>query len=243
MGAKFALMLHHGELKVSRFKFLYYLAYARIDFFFCMNDQQESFYKQMSVPVSKNIRVSSYVPPIGSLKDSQTQPEIDSFFDGKQVFITSGYPTAIYNHEWCIRYFVDHSNYKLALFLYGDGEEKEKIIEYSSGCDRIKIFYDYGQDAFNYALSKSFLYLRPTSKDSFGIAVGDAIELGIRVLASDVCKRYPGVHLFSPKNYSVFCDNLGKVLRGEAIRVEATRGFLPFSYPDLRLLKLKGYNS
>jgi hypothetical protein len=45
-------------------------------------------------------------------------------------------------------------------------------------------------------LAKASLYVRPTRKDSYGLAVADAAALGTPVAASDICPRDPRARLF-----------------------------------------------
>jgi glycosyltransferase involved in cell wall biosynthesis len=67
------------------------------------------------------------------------------------------------------------------------------------------IFYFHKDEkTFLAALGKSAAYLRPTSIDSWGIAVGDAILLGVPAIASDVCERYPGAILCDANDYGKF---------------------------------------
>jgi len=238
-GAKFAFMLHHGELSFSRFGFLYKFAFSRVDLFFCMTSQQEGFYRGFAIPESKIVRVSSYVPPSKACVDRESRAEVDSFFEGGRVFVASGFPKGIYNHEWCVQYVLEHVEYKLALFIYGDGDLKERLLESVSECDRLNIYFDCDQDLFNYAISKCFIYLRPASTDSFGVAVADAVEMGVQVLASDVCKRYPGALLFSLSDYEAFCRCLDAVITGQRVRVETSDDFYPFLYPDMKILGFK----
>lgn len=230
-GAKFSLMLHHGDLN-SRTPLLSRAALSRIDYLFCMTENQELFYKSIGIPERKILRVSSYIPPTTEPLNKSKQDQIDSFFNASKVLIASGYPTKIYNHDWCIRFVKNNPEFKLGIFIYGSGSELNKLIDSASSCDRIKIFQDHNQSEFNYALSKSLIYLRPTSKDSFGIAVADAINLGVKALASDVCQRYPGTHIFNPGKYEDFCLALESVISDKNIKIESDAGFIEFYYPD-----------
>lgn len=236
MGAKFALMLHHGELHKS-FGFLSSIAISKIDLIFCMNEGQERFYKSIGVPARKIVWSNSYIPPVmeptANESPSDSIDPIDSFFFNSKVLTASGYPTSIYNHDWCIRYTKENPEFKLALFLYGDGAELERLTELASTCSRVRVFRNCSQSDFNYALSRSLVYLRPTSKDSFGIAVADAVSFGIKALASNVCRRYPGTYIFKMSDYKGFCMAVNSAVNGDGIAVEVSAGFNSFNYPSI----------
>lgn len=170
--------------------------------------------------------------PISSVVEAHK--DIEGFFDGSRVLVASGYPSSLYNHEWCIDYVSARKGLKLAIFLYGSGDAQRNIEERVDS-ERVRVFWNCNQDTFNHALSRASVYLRPTSKDSFGVAVADAVELGVPVVASDVCKRYPGAGLFPVGDFSAFCETVDCILNGTDIRTEDSEGFRAFSYSDLDL--------
>lgn len=59
-------------------------------------------------------------------------------------------------------------------------------------------------------LEKSHIFIRPTSTDSYGISVAEALTLGIPAIASDVCKRPEGTIIFRKRDhedlYVKVCD-------------------------------------
>ncbi|WP_457862546.1 glycosyltransferase [Pseudomonas aeruginosa] len=233
--SEFSLMLHHGSLQVkSSRKWLYRAALSRLDYVFCMNEGYRQFYRGLGVPEEKMRLVSSYIkiPPLSSIVEPRK--DIEQFFDGSRVLVASGYPSSLYNHEWCIDYVSAREGLKLAIFLYGSGDALRNIEERANS-ERVKIFWNCSQATFNHALSRASVYLRPTSKDSFGVAVADAVELGVPVVASDVCKRYPGAGLFPVDDFSAFCETVDCILNGTDIRTEDSEGFRAFSYSDLDL--------
>lgn len=48
------------------------------------------------------------------------------------------------------------------------------------------------------------VFVRPTSTDSFGISVAEAISCGVPAIASDVCERADGAILFQSRNMAEF---------------------------------------
>jgi glycosyltransferase involved in cell wall biosynthesis len=54
--------------------------------------------------------------------------------------------------------------------------------------------------------SKIDLFIRPTCSDAYGISIQEALDMGVRVIASDVCQRPEGTILFESRNQ----DDLNK---------------------------------
>lgn len=226
--SEFALMLHHGQLKSGKLEGLYRLALSKVDVVYAMNDEQLNFYKDLGR--SKNIRlVSSYVNP--NLIDLENpNPQLVNFLKSKIRLVGSGYPDSIYNHEWSIEYAEQNPTVSLALFLYGN---PDGIIRLKKICKRVKnviIFENCEQEEFNFVLANATIYLRPNQKDSFGIAVADAVEFGVKALASNVCKRYPGSYLFEVDSFESFTSSIDKLLAGDKIALEKESNVASFSY-------------
>ena len=70
---------------------------------------------------------------------------------------------------------------------------------------------------FNAVLSRSDIYVRPTSIDSFGIAIHDARALGLQVVASDACERPKDVKVHESDNYDQFRKLLKKCVTSSNI--------------------------
>lgn len=228
---KWALMLHHGNLDpIFSYRFTGFLL-RNFDSIYCINKSHKDFYLKAGVPVAKLKESSSYVPPFVGNIDIAVKAEIDAFLGGGFTLVASGYPSKIYNHNWCIDYVREHGELKLALFLYGNGDNLDNILLAASACPRIKVFWSVDQLAFNYALSLADVYLRPTQRDGFGVAVADAVSFGVPVLASNVCKRYPGTRLFEPTSYDVFSKELSALIAGNSTaEIASADGFHTFSF-------------
>ena len=59
------------------------------------------------------------------------------------------------------------------------------------------------------------LYLRPTSSDGYGLSIDEAIYMGSKALASDVCRRHPEAYIFSSRNQIEFENSIVKILESE----------------------------
>jgi hypothetical protein len=206
---RFHLTLHHGSLDRCYPSFLFRYIFSKIDVIYCLSESQHSFYRNYVLAGDQRLRIStSYVPMPAPPLDVRIK-EIDDFIGNKKFSIISGYCTRIYNHDWVVRLFNEvELNQKLVIFLYGFIDEKyfELLKALSENNTRINIFFNVPQGSFSFYLSKASFYLRPNSSDSFGIAVADAVNYGVAVLASDVCKRYSGAYLFKPLNYECLVD-------------------------------------
>lgn len=231
LSSRWGLMLHHGDLSPFTSPKLIALVLSRFDVIFALSKSQHDFYVSMGVSAEKIITTSSYVSPLLDEPTGEMFSYIDDFFSGHQTFVASGYPSKIYNHLWCINYVSSRPNYRLALFLYGNGECVEELMNAARCCDRIKIYFECDQNVFNYALSKAVAYLRPTSVDSFGIAVADAVNMGIPAIASNVCRRHPGTLVLNIDSYESFTIAVDKYMSGDRIgTVEEVGDFRAFSY-------------
>jgi hypothetical protein len=228
---KWILMLHHAKLESLLPDFLVRRLLRRFDHIVCMTEGQYESYRLHGINSDKLVRASSYIQPMPTKPDKTFQEDVDSYFSAKPTLVVSGYPTKTYNLDWCIRFVGGREEYQLALFAYGDGSEKTEIQRQDGKFTNVRIYWDQKEENFNYALSRAKCYLRPNTKDSFGIAVADAVNYGVPVLASDVCPRYQGAETFRITTYESFesalVESLNNKSRGNG---SASATIVPFSY-------------
>jgi len=211
-GRKFLLTLHHGVLKDTFFSSLVArLALKKIDKIYAINYQQAAYYKNNAVDKEIIKICSTYVEPFSELRDDSSNILADFCQSGDLLFIASGFPESYYNHDWCINALADKPSCKLVIFLYGKGDMYEYYKNYRD-IDNVKFVWGSSQDEFNSVLMHADYYLRPSARDSFGIAVADAACFGAKVIASDVCKRFPGVYLFKSNDYADFLSVLKSLI-------------------------------
>jgi len=228
---KWILMLHHGVLESPLPAFLVRHLLRRFDHIICLNETQYQTYCIHGICSGKLVKASSYIRPLVSRPNKKFQKDIDIFLSSKPTFIASGYPKDLYNFEWCIRFFSSRKDYQLVVFIYGEGPEKIKLKELIRKYDNIRAYWDQREDNFNYALANAFYYIRPNARDSFGIAVADAVNFGVPVLASDVCPRFQGASTFKITTYESFENTLDCALnKGSTENNFQTTSFVPFSY-------------
>ena len=199
MNNEWSLMLHHGHLSSKLPRFITRSILNKFDRIYALNQRQEEFYRGFKSDLNI-IQETSYVP--ASLIDIN---DIEKLLlnsvkeSGFKVVLGSGFPRALYQHHLLINLINENKNTYLFLFLYGEGELKQELLNLNH--PRIKVFIDKDEDIFNYYLSNADLYVRPTLEDSFGIACADAVEFGVPVIASDVCKRYSGVQVYNTEEF------------------------------------------
>lgn len=210
-GVKWELMLHHGELS-TRLPFWFVARILRrFDRVYAIGQNQYSIYA--SYGLTSVQRASSYVPPV--IEYDSVSLSVKEAVDvvknsGKRLVLASGFPRELYRHDVAVRLCEGRDDRMLMLFLYGDGELKA----FFQGLNKpnILVFWDTPENDFNYALSCASLYVRPTLKDSFGIACADAVSFGVPVVASDVCTRANGVVTCDVGSGDEFIDVCNKAI-------------------------------
>lgn len=196
-GTRWALTLHHGDLGDEVKPWVKWVLSSRVDFILALNERHSNWYSGV-VSIDKIIQSSSYVPPQQpkpSIEVSTMVSDLKSKF--KNIFVCSGFPARIYNHLLAIELMREHKDSVLVCCLYGCGPLRNEIKKSAGLVGNAIVVESLNEDDFNYLLSRSDLYLRLNTEDSFGIAVADAVNFGVKVVATKVCKRYPGAVLIS----------------------------------------------
>lgn len=210
IGVKWFLTLHNGSLKKPKILpyWLFRFVLSRFTLIFSLSEVQYKFYLRSGVDENKIRKGSSY---IFLKEESEVDDVVYRRWKNKAEkfrvnYVASGYATAIYNHIWSLEKLSTMKDCSLSLFLYGDRDQAvwNEIQKYSS-FENIEIFWKVDGSTFNKILSEADVYLRPNSVDSFGIAVADAVNFGVKVIASDVCERYPGAQTFKGKEQFFYC--------------------------------------
>lgn len=222
--SRWVLMLHHGSLEINGYFKRIITNYAiacvkrKIDLVLALNDHQECFYYQHGFKAIE--RTCSYLPCLSVInKIPYLQTIIDWLrLNNKSILVASGFPRKMYNHMWLIDFARDN-NVAVFLFLYGDGDVMPSLIKACQKSDDCYLFYGCTEHSFNFVLAHADIYVRPNDIDSFGISCADAITLGTRVLASDVCPRFPGCRIYDHREggYQAFSDALLNMLADRKI--------------------------
>ncbi|WP_066358639.1 glycosyltransferase family protein [Aliarcobacter cryaerophilus] len=221
-----SLCLHHGELdKIylrsnSFFKSMYKYSISKVDTIQYLSLLQLQFYKKYFNKYNINYeQISSYIPIDKKIVDEKlVSNEIKSFYKKyKKKLLMSGYPRSYYRYDMLINY-IKKNNIKdmcITICLYGDEEEGfiNKLYDTIKECENIKIIFDLNMFEFLSLMSFNDIYIRPNDVDSFGIAVADAVNLGLDVLASDICDRYNGSVIFKTGDISAFENKLKGLIK------------------------------
>ena len=174
---------------------------------------QRQFFGSLGVPEEKLAPVSPFFGIEQGGTEGGESPEAAQIRQwsaaGHDVFVVSGYPTSIYRHEQVLDSFErlwasgNHS-IRLVLFLYGDDAEGalQRISERVAKLPFAVGHWRCSGGVFLEALRHAKGYLRMNAVDSYGVAVAEAISLGLPVLATDVCERYPGATLVAVDDFN-----------------------------------------
>lgn len=218
------LMLHHGDIESSSWlaNIFYTFVLNKFEVIYSLSPSQESIYLKYKVK-SKVITTTSYVPAkvdFNSRCYETIYQEISHIRRNRsKIFISSGYPTDIYNHKSVINLASNElCDCYIYIFIYGPLKGRNELKGMIGGVENIRIIEDKSEEIFNIYLSLSDCYLRPTSKDSFGIAVADAINFGKSSIASNVCNRYQGCILYDHESDESLRDILLSYMKGRDMR-------------------------
>ncbi|UBU95210.1 glycosyltransferase family protein [Edwardsiella tarda] len=225
------LCLHHGTLSSNPItSLLYSLVLRRMTKVFSLSDAQSKFYGGF-IDKTKIISSSSYIPLSSDYKKETLSRSFNVFIAGSEDF---HYHLKETLHEIISYHENDKSFIKITVVVYGRYSNKfvDSLMELKKATTLdIQFFFDLCSADFNKKLSEHDIYIRNTSIDSFGISVADANEMGVSVIASDVCQRYPGTYLFKYRSPSSFLDVYDKLYRGETdslIVSEQPRNIFPY---------------
>lgn len=207
------LTLHHGDQfaimknAIWPLRLLTRIALRRMDKVVALSYEQEFFYRSLGVPVDCIERWPTAIP-IGLKPDLSLLPpkirELLSTMAGREekILMTSGYPSQFYGYELCVELLDQLSaeiQCNLIICLYGQGPdpdyEKNLRIKLSQH-PKIYLLGPLPAEGFLALLSKADLYLRPSTVDSFGLAITDALDMGTPCIASDVCTRDSRCEIF-----------------------------------------------
>jgi glycosyltransferase involved in cell wall biosynthesis len=211
------LTLHNGDLDrgVSKYLFsriLMKIGLNKCDLIGTLSSSQDAFFRKLGVNKEKLHAISSFIPRDWNNIDPPSFSEFPEIIEwvnnGDSIFIVSGYPTVIYQHEKIFETFEKlwqdgYKNIRLVAFLYGsdsDGILKLLRARFES-TPYAKLHWEKNEMAFLSALNICSGYIRMNTVDSYGLAVAEAISLGKPVLASNVCERFNGANLIDPSDF------------------------------------------
>jgi Glycosyl transferases group 1 len=245
-----SLILYHGKMKKSIWQILLKpilkIALNKFSTVGVLSDEQFDFYEKYGGKELAKIPLSFYLPCKSPVLTDDLSLVLNRILnwklEGVRVFLSSGYPTLIYQHEKIIDSFkrLQGEKIALALFLYGEDSDGilNRIKKNIVGVDNIFIYWAQPESVFMAALSMANGYIRMNTVDSFGVAVADAVNLGVPVIATNVCPRYPGAICISPDDDESLRDFiLGRPIEGEVNPTSSRVSYDIYQFIDLFLDK------
>jgi len=223
-GQMYVLTLHHGQLferhqQLNRlFRNVAAFSIRSFDRVIALSNRQHEFYADViGVPADCLVRASSHI----SLPREAVIPPV-SLLPAKNVerlsFVASGGIAPHYGHADAIKLISDlrsRFDVQLTLCLYGPRDDREyldRLRSLAARTDGITFHFDLDLPDFLKILATADIYLRPSTVDSFGLAVADAMALGVPAVASDVCDRCHGTALFPAGDYEAFKTTVEEVV-------------------------------
>jgi glycosyltransferase involved in cell wall biosynthesis len=206
------------------------LALTRVSYIETLSDAQHTFFRALGVPDAR-IRPAPEVLSLNLVPDETALPNelqrLTAFEDGGDVslLVTSGYPRRTYGFELSLALldavsarFSSH----LVVCLYGEGDDsryERELREKLAAHPRVTVVGGMPPQAFLALLARASLYLRPSTEDSRGLAVVDALDVGTPSVASDVCGRDPRARTYPVTDHAAFFETATAILEsGRATR-------------------------
>jgi len=242
---KWMITLHNGALKIPTgliaSTLINKLVVRKIDLFLAINENQSRFYREeLNIPESKVILHDSYIPVFNSPPVIRNSCLLDFTDKFPKYILANGYVKPIYNFEILIEFAKENPDIGVLIIAYGERDMSyskmlEKQIEDLSN---VCIFEAVSQSTFLSLLNGCTVYVRPNKVDSFGIAVADAINFGISVVATNVCRRYPGTIIVDVNKPELFKSEINRALKIEVKNTQnLEKKILDKKYSYLKLLK------
>lgn len=215
LGRKFFLTLHNGS-QLSTYQKLGLLAKrfvgkgaSKIDCAFSLCDDHAKLYRQLGVDEARIVHTKSQIAAPNVVPACVDDRHFQLRERYRHLVVSSGHVSRTYNFEYLVRFVNENPDCAGLLFFYGEHIDHAYLTELQQQMvdpHRFAVYFHQTEAVFLAALATADAYLRPTHVDSWGIAVADALSLGIPAIASDVCERSPGAILCSSKNFHLFSE-------------------------------------
>jgi len=182
---------------------------------------------ELAVPEDRISVIPPYLPPERTDEARRAiEPDVDRFLRARRpIFTASAYRLTfhdgqdVYGLDLCIdlcrELLPDHPQLGFLFALPAIGDERY----FAAMQERIAVsgigdHFRFARSATEYwpIIERSTILVRPTSTDSYGISVMEAIDLGVPAIASDVCRRAPGAILFHNRNFESLLEASRRVL-------------------------------
>lgn len=203
---KAVLTFHSGgypasdEGRTARARSLRGFVFRRLDAIIAVNDEIGQLFRRFGVASDRVRIICPYV--LVDQDSPQPLPEaLQNFFDAHEPVLLT---VAGLEPEYDIPVQIEavgsllEKYPKIGLLIVGSGslaDEMKALIDAKPYAGRIELCGDLPHDLTLRAMAESSLFLRTTRYDGDSIAVREALQLGLRVIATDNRMRPEGVHL------------------------------------------------
>lgn len=212
-GRKFFLTLHNGsQIKIFQNlsagnRQLVRIGSEKVDCAFSLCEDHSLLYHRLGMDASRIVHTKSQIaaPNVAPAFVDERHADLRKQF--RHLVISSGHVSRSYNFEFLIRFVNEHGDCAGILFFYGEHVDEcylEELKSQMKNPAQFAIYFHQSEATFLSALATANAYLRPTHVDSWGIAVADAVAMGVPAIASNVCERATGAILVQPENYDHF---------------------------------------
>jgi glycosyltransferase involved in cell wall biosynthesis len=219
-------IFHHGDQakefgKLNIIQRLFFrLSLRRFDRVGCISSRQFDFFSKFSQ--SELCQVTPYIPESNLATNSLNNKTFAS------SILISGFPSSIYRIietlEVLASLHEEGNVFSVSVCIYGVNNLSEKeclLSEIEKTIDSlswVQLHSHLASGEFMAVMRGCNLYLRMNSADSFGLAVAEAIDNGLNVIATNVCERYPGAYLIDVDDFVCLEKALSYYLNGGDLR-------------------------
>jgi glycosyltransferase involved in cell wall biosynthesis len=215
-GVKWLLTLHHGLLGLpngSVARVLIRWSLRRYDAVGYIGENQRDFFAACGVCADRLEEIVTYLPYVGEA-DERPDPHVLKAMSAlrgryRKLVLASGYPAGLYRYDWTLEYLKSQphdAGVGVVICVYGQDRDGvlPKLRERVAGSANVRLFEELDAATFQAVLNQCDIYVRPTAVDSYGVAVAEAVDAGLQVIASDACKRRAGAHIFGKDDKQAF---------------------------------------
>lgn len=204
-GIIFELMLHNGVINKQNYpRFIVRFLLNKFDVIYAIGNVQYQYYK--SLELDCNVVLSTSLLLLDNFSNNQTNfnYKYPAQSNKQKIVAFSGNLRSEYNLLLMLNYAKQRPNLLFAFFLYDMTESEFNKILSDFKLMNCSFYKDLLPFDLISNLQKCTHLIRPTTIDSFGLITAEAVQSGVKVLATDICERYRGVYLYNHSNDSCF---------------------------------------
>lgn len=199
--------------------FFFNIARKSIDLFIAPSLTIKTNLLQYKVKDSKITVIDTFLPPSKSeLKEVLPQDLIEFVDNSEKIVVANAYKlyldesnTDVYGLDMCIEACarIPEISFVFCVPIIGNREYLDKCLNKIKERNIEERFLICNKNISLVSLFKyTDIFVRPTSTDSFGVSVAEAISCGVPAIASDVCDRAEGAIIFKSRNINDFEDKI-----------------------------------